>query len=219
MQLNKLKSLKAVLVSVLFCSFQALASDLAIHDFYVVGVIAEKSDYSEGIVVLKNKESQKSYTLRGGSKVPETDSWTIDTIKRREVVAVNKDQAITLPYGLKNTEGYVAVKEEEPAPTQYDENGEWASDEEVDYVTKVYKAWVDKNKKSIAEFKEKQKEDMKKRAAEIVDIAPGELAGEERLSEANEPAEDVYFQNENGELTSEYYEESNLEDEILEELD
>jgi hypothetical protein len=180
-----------------------LANDLNIHDMYVVGVIAEKTKSSDGIVVIKNHSNKKSYTLKGGDKVPETDSWVIESIKRRNVVVNNSNGKRVLPYGLKNLEGY--VQHNEPSDSSGDsyagtsDDEEWRSESEVDYVTEVYKSWIEKNKKSIAEFKAEQnlKKIMNKNRAQegvITDYKPGELIssdGDVDILEADEEFEEA----------------------------
>ena len=90
--------------------FSKSDAEFDVEDFYVVGVIAEKSVHSEGIVVLRSKTGNKSFTLRGGQLLPADGNWVIENIKRKRVVVSAGDTRIVLPYGMKQMDGYVEKK-------------------------------------------------------------------------------------------------------------
>ena len=149
--------------------FSKSDAEFEVEDFYVVGVIAEKSAHSEGIVVLRSKTGNKSFTLRGGQLLPADGNWVIENIKRKRVVVSAGDTRIVLPYGMKQMDGYVEKKEDRPEPRYITKRDN--EDLEVDYVTEVYKNWIEKNKKSITAYKERMEQvDQAKKAESLQEL-------------------------------------------------
>ena len=110
-----------------------------IQDFYVVGIIATAQKSNRGLVVLKNKETNKAFYLSSGQIVPGTSSWKISQIKRKQVKVSGASGMLTLPYGLENTVDYVGDG------SKIVDDRDWRDEGEVDYVTHVYKSWVEKS--------------------------------------------------------------------------
>ena len=204
---------RILLTAMTFCFFKSAVAetDTSIENVYVVGVIAEKSKNSSGIVVIKNHDLGESYTIRGGQSIPKLDQWVITSIKRRFVTASNGLEKRELAYGLKNLEGYVA-NEQSPEPEvtwNAAPQRDWQSARESEYVTEVYRSWMETNKKAIEEFNEQKSldpiEDAQNSEGNVTNYNPGEFSVKSERYWDNSK----YQQYQNGELDYGKQEESN----------
>ena len=66
--------------------------------FALVGIISEDAASGQGIVVLRDRLTKKTLTLRGGAALPEAGALKVGAIRHRKVVLSDGQETIELTY-------------------------------------------------------------------------------------------------------------------------
>lgn len=128
---------------------KTVAVPKAADDLYVVGIISGSSVSSKGLVVIKNEKTKKTFNLRVGDQVPGLDAgWAISKIERRSVLMEFAGEIAEIAYGRSNMKNFVATEDD-----SYEEGLGLSDVRETEYVTDVYRDWMEKNRKAIDDYR------------------------------------------------------------------
>lgn len=94
-----LMALATVLLSINGGTSHGIDASSIADQYKLVGIISSNTSKKHGIVVIRDKESKRTYTVRSGERIPQSDNVRVFKIGRRSITLTARGSTMVLSYG------------------------------------------------------------------------------------------------------------------------